>query len=301
MSLIPAPKKISLASTEHYNFYSHVIGKPYKLFIAVPEKLDVNEPNPVVYILDANSTFLMAVQMIQLLQLTDELPPMLIVGIGYNDESSLNIGNRRIQEFTPTADPNYKSIWSSQIQLSSNGGDASRFLHFIEEELKPFIESRYSVNPDDATLVGDSLGGLFALYALLQQPATFNRYVIGSPVLFWDKGFMWGLEECYANRFEDLRADVFIGVGGQEDEKPFQFPEEKRGQLSKVSYIEDSRKMAETLISRNFPNLQLSYYVFEGETHMSVIAPWLNRGLRTVFQDITGKQVSTPNSIWARA
>lgn len=289
---MPVPEKISLTNTEYYTFFSDVIGKPYKLFIATPEKSDAKKPYPVVYILDANSTFLMAVQMIRLLQLTDELPPMLIVGIGYNDDSPVNVGNRRLQEFTPTADPNYKNIWDSQIRLSSNGGDASRFLRFIGEELKPFIESRYAVDSDDATLVGDSLGGLFALYSLLKQPTTFHRYVIGSPVIFWDKGVMWGLEEDYVGQSNDLRADVFLGVGGEEDEKPYQFPEEKRGQLTEISYVEDSRKMAETLIARNFHNLKLSYHLFEGETHMSVIAPWLNRGLRTVFQDITGKQVS---------
>lgn len=285
------PEHISLAYTDSYIFYSEVIGKSYRLFIAKPENIDTKDPLPVVYILDANSTFLLAVQMIRLLQYTNELPPMLIVGVGYDDEDPLNIVNRRLQEFTPTVNANYKNIWRSQLALSSDGGDASKLLRFFEDELKPFIASSYAIDQDNSTLVGDSLGGLFTLYALLKKPAMFNRYVIGSPVIFRDKDLMWDLEEHCASEHQDLNAHVFIGVGGEEDNKPYHFPEEFRGHLSNIDYVQDSCKMAEKLISRNYPSLKVSYLVFEGETHMSVISPLINRGLRMVFQDITGKKV----------
>lgn len=278
------PNSVSLSNSTQHIYQSSIVGKRYKLFIARPNQEVDQISYPVLYLLDANNIFMMATEMIRLLQWTNELPPMFIVGIGYDDEDLLAITNRRIQEFTPTVDDNYKKIWSSQAILKSDGGEAALFLQFICEELKPYIESLYPVNPDDAILAGDSLGGLFALYSLFHTPHVFQRYIIGSPIIFWDEGILWKYEEQYAVSYKNLNSQVFFGVGAQEDSKPYHFPEDSRDQMSHVSMVDDMRKMVDKLKSRNYSDLDLHSHIFEGETHMSVIAPWLNRGLRTLLK-----------------
>ena len=275
---------ISLTETKHYIFYSRLVKKHYKIFIAEPEKEYSQKPYPVVYALDANTTFLMTVQMIRLLQYTNELPPMLIVGIGYQDESFDSVVDHRVQEFTPTSDLEYKHIWHSRFSCSSDGGDAALFMRFLQEELKPFIEATYPVDPNDATLVGDSLGGLFALYTLLQKPKAFERYVIGSPAIFWDRGVLWEYEKQYADQHRNLNAQVFMAVGGLEDSEPYHFPADTRESTKHIRLVDDMKRMATTLEGRDYPDLKLHSHVFEGETHMSVIAPCINRGLRVLFR-----------------
>ena len=51
-------------------------------------------------------------------------------------------------------------------------GGADRFIAFLHDELKPWLRERFAVDPDDSMFFGDSLGGLFATYVLLSEPAS---------------------------------------------------------------------------------------------------------------------------------
>ena len=278
-------KSVSISESEELIFSSEIVKKDYKIFIAEPiTKYKEHLPCSVLYLLDANIMFCMAVEIIRLLNLTGELPPILVVGIGYDEEEISSIANRRLQEFTPTKDPGYKRIWNrSYPLLSSDGGGGLLFLEFINDELKPFIGRRYHVDPNSTALAGNSLGGLFALNTLFQKPDSFSRYIIGSPVIFWDNYIIWSYESFCASENSCLKAKVFLGVGGLEDDEPYQFPEEAREELSYISYVDDTRKMYEKIRLRGYEGVDVSMNVFEGETHMSVIAPWLSRGLRSLF------------------
>ena len=61
-----------------------------------------------------------------------------------------------------------------------------RFLDFLEHELIPFVDRTWRTMPADRGLLGHSYGGLFAIYALEQRPALFQRIVASSPSLEWD-------------------------------------------------------------------------------------------------------------------
>ena len=105
---------------------------------------------------------------------------MIMVGIGHPVGSVLadlaaahNYSEVRKKHLSPTA------------AEARGGGGAEKFLGFIRDELIPFVDSNYHTDPGDRTLVGDSLSGLFSLYALSQCPETFNRYIAGSPALGW--------------------------------------------------------------------------------------------------------------------
>ncbi len=53
---------------------------------------------------------------------------------------------------------------------------ADEYLRFIVEELKPFVDSRYSTLTDcnNTVVMGSSMGGLISLYALCEYPETFG-------------------------------------------------------------------------------------------------------------------------------
>lgn len=71
------------------------------------------------------------------------------------------------------------------ILLSSKRGEESLFktdlqsdnyLKFIVEELKPFIDAKYSVytNMENTVIAGSSMGGLISMYAICEYPAVFG-------------------------------------------------------------------------------------------------------------------------------
>src|SRR6185503_18883049 len=73
---------------------------------------------------------------------------------------------------------------AGELQFPTSGG-ADNFLKFFETELIPEIEKKYRVQPY-RILAGHSLGGLFAIHAMIAKPGLFNSYVAVSPALQWE-------------------------------------------------------------------------------------------------------------------
>ncbi len=97
------------------------------------------------------------------------IEPIIIVGI-YNTP-------RRMDEYNPGNGP--------------DGGTA--YTRFIVDEVKPFIEASYRVDPDrDRTgIAGSSLGGLISLYMAKAHADQFGRCGVVSPALgYFDRAFL---------------------------------------------------------------------------------------------------------------
>jgi enterochelin esterase-like enzyme len=62
------------------------------------------------------------------------------------------------------------------LKLFNGGTGADDYLKFIVKELKPFIDSAYSTNPDrrHTFIAGSSMGGLISLYAFCEYPEIFS-------------------------------------------------------------------------------------------------------------------------------
>jgi predicted alpha/beta superfamily hydrolase len=58
-----------------------------------------------------------------------------------------------------------------------NSPSANNYLRFIVEELKPFIDSKYSTytNKEHTVIMGSSMGGIISLYAVCKYPEVFGK------------------------------------------------------------------------------------------------------------------------------
>jgi hypothetical protein len=234
-----------------------------------------------VFVLDGDHAFATVAQAARMLQFDrGGLPPMLVVGIGYRqtvEGADMPPLGLRSRDLTPSDDAGFVAMMRAApapftLPDGIRPGGASRFLSFIQDELFPFLESRFPVDPGDQTILGASLGGLFALHVLFTSPRAFRRYVTVSPSLWWDDRLLFRQEGELAARTDDLAASVFLSVGALEE------AESRSARM--VSNLEE---MAEVLHGRGYPSLDLTHQVFADEGHLSVFPAAMSRGLRAVF------------------
>ncbi len=156
---------------DHFNITTEelsVANKAYRLFIAAPKQWSA--PLPVLYLLDANAQFPLAVNAVK----TDRTLP-LIIGIGYSGEQAYFV-NQRTRDYT----------FPAQGAAFSASGGAAEFLHVIRSKVIARIEAQYPIATRQRYFFGHSFGGLFGLYILFNQPQLFDHYILASPSLWWD-------------------------------------------------------------------------------------------------------------------
>ncbi len=285
--------KVTLPHTEVRELHSEIVDQGFKIMVARPfvSPFDAKEAYPVIYVLDGDMGFPIVRQTALSLQSNGELPPALIVGIGYAGGMMEGMSKRN-RDYTPTPDP----VFMKYLGMGGPSGGADKFLRFIREELKPFIESNYPADPEDASVVGISFGGLFATYALLHHAETFQRYIVGSPSLWWDDEIVFQYEKRYADTHDDLSASVFMAAGewesAEHDEAIMErMPEymikpmlEYKKAVGKTPLmVEVVEPFVETMAKRSYPSLDLTLHIFPDETHGSVPPMVISRGLRVVF------------------
>ncbi len=274
-----------VADTEVHYLRSEHVGDEFKIFIGHCGASG-SAPPAVLYVGDANGMFASAVEIVRFMQLSAQLPPMLVVGIGYRMGAIDQTVVIRARDFTPTYDAGFLRAFPTHTMM----GGSLRFLAFIRDELTPWVQSRYPVDIDDSAFFGHSLGGLFATYVLLTEPGTFRRYGIGSPSLWWDNDTMFDYEARCAEARDDLPAKVFFAVGEHEDHDGRQreasrLPPDERAKASLryIDMVADTERMVAALRGRKYPSLELESIVLPGEMHVTVQHVNLSRSLRYLF------------------
>jgi len=262
-------KPVVLNGTEVHKLVSSTNGVTYPIYISLPGSYYLGKKYPVVYMLDAYSSFGTMTQMAKLLAFSKEIPELIIVGISSEGGSKEFIYNRA-RDFTPTRVSLDKLPEELHIMTPTSGG-ADQFLKFIEKDLIPFIESNYNVEHNERTLVGHSYGGLFCLYTLFTTPDLFNRYVSISPALFWDDEYLVKVEREFYTNNKNLYKRVYTAVGNLEHER-FKNP-----------FI----KLINSINEHNYNGLKLVAKFADDETHYSIIPYIVTHGLINVFYDYT--------------
>jgi predicted alpha/beta superfamily hydrolase len=275
-------RAVQLPGSEVHALHSEAVGDDFEISVFAPPP-GVEGPVPVVYFTDANIGVGVAANTVNLLQMGGEIPPVRLVCVGYpigdDFEQFLRL---RTRDFMSTGDATRESGMSEMSGLEVKGGGADAFLEFLTSELRPWVAANYDVT-DDSTLIGDSMGGLFATYTLLHQPSAFRRYVIGSPWLCWNRDVSTAYEAQYAGEHADLDATVFLCAGADEEVLPPAMPEPMVGQFRGADTAELTRQLAAGLESRGYPSLRLTTRIFPEETHFTIPPILVAHGLRSVF------------------
>ena len=116
-------------------------------------------------------------------------------------------------------------------------------------------------------LVGHSFGGLFAAYALLENPRLFTHYLICSPSFWYYDQYMLKREENFSKRHKRLPANVFLSVGEMEEH-------------TGSDMASNTLRFTALLKSRNYIGLNVIQKIFNGENHCEVITPSYQAGLK---------------------
>lgn len=269
----------SFAGCERFEVTSSIVGQTYSIDLARPLiPPPAGRSIPVIYVLDANTLFFLTCQIARLLETgAQNMLPAVVVGIGYPTEFSPK-GNlirraRRVMDLTPTDDSeSVKRIFGGAdglpCSLTLRGGGSTLFREFIKQELQPIIRSEMETDNLDETLVGMSLGGLFALETLFRSPSMFRRWIAISPSVWWDGRVLLETEFKAPSWPGKPPLRVFLGVGGAEDS------DMRLGAL----------ELSERLRGRQHDGIDFEYREFPGENHQSTFPVAISHGLRWVFE-----------------
>jgi predicted alpha/beta superfamily hydrolase len=274
-----SPPEVTIRRTETRRLRSAIVGQDYEIQVSLPSPLESGKKYPTVYVLDGNWIFGTVTETSRLLASGGEIPPVLVVGIGYADASAASVRALRARDDTPTPDPDFvRSLRERVPDLPENAttGGAPAFLRFLKEELIPFVEAQYPADPQDRTLLGHSFGGLFTLYTLFERPETFHRYIAGSPSLWWGRGTIFEDEAALAESRTDLPVKLFLSAGALEES-----PDNPRS--AEAAMVSNLRRLEAVMKSRSYAGLDLTTVFLPDETHLSAIPATISRGLRAVF------------------
>lgn len=264
------PAQSVLPDVESWNMKA-ANGRSFRIFAAVPKTPPPPEGYPVFYMLDANIMFATAVDTVRALERRPGGSPALVIGIGYDD--GVDPGRERQFDLTPR-------LGSPEPKMPGTGG-AEGLLAFIQHQLKPEIGRRYRVDSTRETLFGHSFGGLFTLYALINDPGLFDNFVAASPSIWFEDGLIKrdNVRKRLAPKLAASGAAprVLITVGEYEQAADPDFPPPRVDILMSRNQVDNAREFADFLRQ---PGVQVKFEVLAGEDHGTVIPVAISRGVR---------------------
>ena len=240
-------------------FHSKILGEDRRIFIQTPANIKRYDAYPVLYVLDGEAHTIMTGGQVQYLSEAYKIiPSMIVVGIANTD---------RVRDLTPThsiVSPDGKPDTSANAFGKTSGG-GEKFLQFIKHELMPYIENNYPTAPYKI-LSGHSLGGLMAVYAMINHPDYFNAYIGISPSLQWDKNNMLqqAAQELDNKTARNLR---FFFSDANED----------------AAFHQNQLQLDSLLNMKNIPELKYKRMFYPDETHISEPVKAFYDGIRFIY------------------
>lgn len=245
------PSSIQFTTTSEY-----VQDATYVIDIILPDNYDSGHQYPIAYCVDywLGSKFVPG--MLYCLNFSQAIDPVIVVGIG-NEGSFNDWQMERTRDLTPYHIPENDISDSHSVGTRGVTGGADHFLRFIKNELIPLVESRYSADSLNRGFFGYSLGGLFGVYALINEPHLFQKYYLGSPSLQYnDFALFDSLNHMLPEDLTGIKS-IYISVG-----------EKESGTMLKG--FADLRYWFEKM---NIPSLVLNSQIILDEDHRSATLP----------------------------
>lgn len=166
---------------EHKNFASKYV-QPRQVDVWLPSDYDSTKHYAVLYLHDGQNCFDSATSYTRVdwgvdetlirLRAEKKIPDVIAVGIWNTPNRYGEYMPQKAYEMLPKTTRDSMQARYPMAKMASDN-----YLKFIVEELKPFIDSTYSTNPDPTStaVMGSSMGGLISLYAICEYPSIFGK------------------------------------------------------------------------------------------------------------------------------
>ncbi|EUD07374.1 alpha/beta hydrolase [Providencia alcalifaciens] len=230
-----------------------------RIYSAVPK--DVSGKRPVLFMLDGNGLYPLAVNQAAQQFARDKLP--IIIGIGYPNPEAFP-KKERTYDYTP-------KVAGEAFQ---DGGGAESLYQFLTFTVRPWAEQQFPIDTQRETLFGHSFGGLFTLMVYQNHPTDFQHFVSASPSLWWGEGEMVDLDKLTRS---STASPIAITLGELEETPDLSrlTDEQKQNYQTRKSWI-SPREVCEAISSHQ---RSCEFTLFAGKTHGSVIPDAIHKAL----------------------
>jgi len=223
-----------------------LIGERVLSIYLPPAYEETGDRYPVLYLLDGLHHIFHTAGMVDYLIGAGRIPEMIIVGIHSTD---------RYRDYTPDA-----------VEHHAGTGKAEYFTAFLTDELFPFIENTYRIQPY-RILFGHSYGGSYVFNLLMTNPELFDGYIAASPNLL----ILKNLEERLDKRLKSKAAGnkgLFISAGAHEKD-----------------FIEIISNVYSAINNHPAVQTRWQFEILDRENHSSTPHKTLYTGLEHLFRD----------------
>ena len=293
-----AAKPLAIASlfpgTHYYELESTKAGATYAVWVTTPSGYD-REPgrrSPAVYSPDGNRNMPFAAGLPGLAEwdLMDAFQPTIQICVGYTEEDAVRALAVRARDLLP---PN-EALPSGMIETMRSGPDndvldragvelyirnlenpaGHRFLAFLTDELHPFIQQNYRIDPAYTGLFGHSYGGLFATYAALQPASIFRYFGASSPGIIMTRSAVFALYADAIAKGGLSERSLHMTVATREITDPGSYQAMVGAGTVEFMRLAGTNPLA---------GLTFSSQMFPEETHITVKAPAMHSFLRRFY------------------
>jgi predicted alpha/beta superfamily hydrolase len=203
----PVPEASPDPHLKDTTFHSNIMSEDRRVIIHLPRKYeqDTGTKYPVMYVLDGTSQDQHTADQVIVLSDAGLIPAAIVIGLPNTR------GNRERDQTPPFMRTNIDDS-------NSPYGLGNKFLDFIEKELIPHIDHGYRTS-GYRMIAGNSRGGLFVLYTLLERPDLFQaRFCFSTPVWRFDDLILKKLDE-FLRSAKKRESFLYMAVGDKETDQ----------------------------------------------------------------------------------
>ncbi len=249
---------------EKNTVFSKVLNEEREYWVSLPEGYDSKQKYPVVYLVDGEYNFEYTAGILRNLSgLQAKIPKMILVAIP---------NTNRTRDLTPTRLTVFFN--GKKTDDYPDSGGAKKFLIFLTTELAPHIEAQYMTQPY-RMFIGHSDGGMFGLYANLEEPAFFTSLIIMDPSVWWDSQAMVKMLKNRLSRPPTNHVTLYMSAANNPDSEGY--PE--------GFVINPQREYSSLLSTWSSDSFRHTLEYFEKENHFSVPLPSLINGFEFIFDN----------------
>ena len=289
----PATSREMALHAMQVDFRSAIRNRDYRLLVSLPASPAPSSGYPVVYLIDGNLHFGIAVDTMRIQACWPDVRDAVIVGIGYpTDRVAEALALRMDDLTTPLGEAMRRNAWFERMPPPPSGfGRMDDYLRMLDEEVKPLVEGIARIDRGDQTLMGHSLGGLTTLHALFRRTSSFQHFVAIAPSIWWNDREVLQHESGFVQRLRagEVAARALISVGGLESS--LRYPTTGRDKLpageelfqQMTDYcrmVPNTEELGARLAAEQRPGFEVQTVVHLGDDHNMVPPAGIARGIR---------------------